>query len=156
MLTQLSRLTETVDGRFATAGELQFLKDYLETAPLRINVYKKIRNSAESIVTKTLQKKRTIQPQSFWVNGEDRTDTCRRDMGRMIKFAAAAILFSDLERLRSGTLVWYKTITIAFNFQSQTAQNYKLFQESVNEHLHPEEVKIADPSLKLIQSYLGS
>ncbi len=155
MLSQLQELTQTADGRFATAAELEFLKTYLEAAATRKQVYTTLRDQAPKIVNEVIQTKRANQPQAFQTAGRDTTDFCQRDLGMMLKLTASAILFGDLDRFRSNVLVWYRTITTAFGYQSQTAHTYKLLHKVVDQHLEPEARKVAGFALQLNPSILG-
>jgi Phycobilisome protein len=156
MLKQLAQLSVEAEGRYATDRELQFLKDYLQSAEQRMTVYTKIRNAEEKILHLVEAKKRTIDMGLFQMASKDITQICRRDLTMMLRCTAAAMLFGDLERLREGVLIWYRTIVKAFGYQKYTQVTYQVLQDAVNEQLDSEEVALIKPALQLNHSMLTS
>ena len=110
MLTQLGRVSLEADGRFATEAELQFLKDYLESADHRISAYQKIRDTEEQIMDQVEEKALEQNNRVFFKGTRDMSATCRRDRKQVLKSLAAAMLVSDLDYLRDSMLLWTSTL----------------------------------------------
>lgn len=149
MLTQLSRLSVEADGRYATAQELQFLKDYLESFELRVSAYEKIRDAEAEIIYLVEAKKQSLNPNLFKLGSQDVTEICRRDMVNILRHAAAALLVNDLDHLRSSLLLWCRTIVHAFKYKSYTEVTYKVLQDVVEQYLTPQEAALFRPILEL-------
>jgi hypothetical protein len=155
MLKQLARLSVEADGRYATADELQFLKDYLQSVDQRLSAYEKIRDAEEKIIPQVEEIKRSLDPNLFVMGSRDITEVCRRDMTNVIRCSAAALLINDLDRLRAGLLVWYQTIVRAFNYQRYAEITYQIIQDVVKEYLTAEEAELMLPILQLDHTILG-
>lgn len=155
MLTQLSRLSVKIDGRYAQASELQFLKKYIESVPLRISAYEKIREVETEIISKVVAKIEATEPQLLRSDSLDYTEICRRDMTQVLRYAAAALLFNERDRLQDGLLLWDKTIVKAIQRQQTCNKVYGLMQEVIKDYLTPEEVALFSALLVLSQITLG-
>ncbi len=156
MLTQLDRLTTDADGRFATASELQFLKDYLETVDERISAYQKIKAAEEGIVTNIQLMQKAEKPNCYTFSGKDQQSICRRDLTNAIRLSTTAMLFADLDLLRDGFLLWYRTIVKAFNYSHMADNTYgKKLPEMMKNLLSPSEFKLIQPMLALNHSILS-
>ncbi len=154
MLKQLARLSVEADGRYATASELQFLKDYFQSVENRISVYEKIRNVEEDIIPRMEAEKRAKDPTLFRLGERDVAERCQRDLKRGLRYAATAMLFNDLDYLRENPLLWYKTIVCAFGFEREMGITYELFQNLMKEYLAPEEAELMMPALQLYRTVL--
>ena len=155
MLKQLARLSVEADGRYATDQELQFLKNYLQSVDQRITSYEKIRDAEEKILHRLEAEKRMLQENLFAMGSRDITQICRRDMTMMLRCSAAAMLVDDLDCLREGLLLWYRTIVQAFNYQDYAKINYQIIQKVVKMYLEPEEAELIMPALQLDHSLLS-
>jgi hypothetical protein len=155
MLNQLTRLSVDADGRYATAEELQFLKDYLASTESRISAYEKIRDAEDEIMDQLEAEARTKNPHVFMKGSEDMTPVCRRDRKHLLKCAAAAMLIDDLDRLRDGLLMWQRTIIHAMKDEQASQLICRLLPNVIKQHLTPEEEAIMMPALRLNQALLG-
>lgn len=150
MLKELAKLTVETDGRYANASELQFLKNYLDSVENRVVAYEKVRTSAVDIIKKVEEEKHKIHPdfENFYI-------ICKRDVVDLLRYSAAAMLFEDLERLRNGMLVWYKTIVRAYNYEQDSDETYRILQDVIKLYLSEEEVNYIMPALQLNQAVLA-
>lgn len=151
MFSELVELTTNTDARYASSSELQFLKDYLEEVDIRVNAYTKIRDNAEEIADKVAEEKRKLNPKF-----EDWYGICKRDFFDLLRYLAASMLFDDLERLRNGMLIWYKTIVRAYNYDQDSDETYLVVQEIIKGYLSPEEFKYILPVLQVNHIILAS
>lgn len=153
MLKQLARLTVEADGRYATSGELQFLKDYLESVDQRVSAYEKIRDAADEMIAEVEAEKNTrnqAEPGKFFhIGSEDRSSVCIRDMRGILRCSAATMLLGDLDRMREAVLVWYQTIVRAFGYEMDMEIMYQFLETVVKKHLTPEEFAVVKPMLQL-------
>lgn len=149
MLKQLAHLSVEADGRYATAEELQFLKDYLQSVELRVSAYEKIRAAEEKIIYLVEAKKRSLNANLFQLNSQDVTQVCKRDMVNVLRHAAAALLINDFDRLRSGLLLWYQTIVRTFKYERYAEVTYQVIQDVVKQYLTPQEAALFCPILEL-------
>lgn len=156
MFKQLTKLSIDADGRYATAAELQFLEDYLATAEERISAYEKIREHEEQIIHRWEAAKRGLKEDTFHMGERDVTEICRRDMTNVFRCSATAMLFSDLDRLREGLLIWYQTIVRAYNYTQYAKVSYLIIQETVKEFLSETEAALLMPTLKLDHTILSN
>ena len=154
MLTQLSRLSVEADGRYATAQELQFLKDGFETIDDRISVYEKIRDAEAEIIPRMEVEKRAADATLFRLAERDVAERCQRDLRRGLRYAAAAVLFSDLDYLRENPLLWYRTIVCSFGFAREIGITYEILPKVVKEYLTAEEAELMMPALQLYRTLL--
>lgn len=156
MLTQLDRLTTEADGRFATATELKFLRDYLDTVDERVETYQKIGTAADNMVSEIQQRQLSVKSSCYTFNGKDQSSICRRDLTNAIRLSATAMLFSDLDLLRDGFLLWYRTIVKSFNYTHMADNTYgKQLPEMMQKLLSPAEYKYMKPVLSLNHSILA-
>lgn len=150
MLKQLADLTLEADANYATSAQLEFLKDYLDSVDSRIQAYKKIRNAADDIIEQVKLEKQKLNP-----DFKDWYYICKRDTVDLLRYSAAAMLFDDLERLRNGMLIWYKTIVRAYNYEQDSDETYRLLQDVIKNYLSPEEVDLVMGALQLNHAVLA-
>ncbi len=155
MLKQLARINVDADGRFATEAELQFLKDYLESADHRISAYEKIRDAEEEIMDQVEEMALAKDPRVFYKGTRNMTATCRRDRKLNLQCSAAAMLVNDLDRLRDDLLLWQRTLVKAFQTDDASKLTYQLLPQVVKQELTPEEAHQITPALQLSQALIG-
>ena len=155
MLRQLSQLSIDTDGRYASATELQFLKDYLKSADQRITAYEKIRDAADQIIDQVEAAACEIEPNVFHQGPRDLTAMFRRDRKHNLRFSSASMLFNDLERLRDSLLIWKRTIISAVKQEHASQIVCQVLSGIVKQHLTPEEAALMMPSLQLDKTFLG-
>jgi hypothetical protein len=154
MLKQISRVSVAADGRYATATELQFLKDYFQTVEGRVAVYEKIREAEEEIVDRVEKKMRQLNPKIFMKGTQDVSALFRRDTRIVLRGAAVATLFDDLDRLRDGLLLWHRTIIKAIGVEDITQLTHQVLPEVIKELVNADELALIMPALQLNYSVL--
>lgn len=152
MLSELTHLSIEADGRYATADELKFLKDYLQSLEKRLSAYQKIQASQEKIIEQVAAKMQSINPQIFQKGKQDVRQTCQRDREMVLRYTATALLTNDLERLQTALLYWLQTIVRAFNNQESAQITYQVMSEVICQYLTDEEVALIAPILELNHS----
>ncbi|AHB89408.1 allophycocyanin alpha subunit [Thermosynechococcus sp. NK55a] len=155
MLRQLEKLSLETDGRYASAQELEFLKNYLATVEQRISAYEKIRDAEEKILDEVERQLRARNPYIFRKGNQDYSAVCRRDRRHVLRLGATAMLFGDLNALREGFLLWYRTIIKAFRDEKAAQVTYQVLPQVVNQALSSEEAPLMQPVMSLTQSILG-
>ena len=156
MLQQLARLSIETDGRYATAEELQFLKDYLQSVDQRIDTYKKIRDAEEQIAARVAEKMLEVDPNVFRKGDQDMSTICKRDRKHTLRCSSAAMLVDDLDRLQNGLLLWQRTIVHAFNDTHPTEVTYQVMPDVLQEYLAPKQAELMMPAVELDGSVLAS
>lgn len=154
MLTQLARLSIETDGRYASDSELDFIEDYCETLETRISTYEKIRDAAVEIIPRMAVEKKKVDPTFFQLAGKDVTERCQSDLQRGLRYAATAVLFSDLDYLRENPLLWYRTIVHSFGFDRDIDATYEIFPTVVKDYLSDEEMALVSPVFQVYRSVL--
>ncbi|MBL1210829.1 hypothetical protein [Geminocystis sp. GBBB08] len=144
MLKQFADLTIEADGRYAQDYELKFLEDYLDSQHLRMSAYLKIRDNATKIVEAVRVGKQKRNPEF-----QDYYGTCKRDLIDLIRYCAAALLFDDMERLRTNMLLWFQTIARSYTFEEDNNDTYEVLSQVIQTFLTPEEAKLALPIFEL-------
>ena len=155
MLTQLSRLSTDADGRYASAQELQFLKDYLETTQDRINTYRTIRDNEAFLIEGLHHQVKMTDGNSLYKGERDVSDFFKRDLKHVLRVSAVSMLFSDLDFLREGLLLWHRTILKAFNVERPSQVACQHLQEVMLQYLSPEQYKLMSPTVGLVRAILG-
>ena len=156
MLKQLARLSNETEGRYASSGELQFIKDYIDSVDTRISAYEKMQLAEAEIISKVAEIRSAAEPDLFAkVSQVDGTTACRRDFTRILRHSAAALLFDDHDRMPENFLLWYKTIVRTFKYDRAAGITYKVMQEVAQEYLTPQESALLNPILHLNQVVLG-
>jgi hypothetical protein len=154
MLTQLSNLALETDGRYATAEELQFLKDYLKTTDQRIQAYQKIRDN-EPFMIEDLHDQAKAVGANLYKGSKDVSSFFKRDQKHALRTGAAAMLFNDLDFLREGLLLWHRTILKAFGVEQPSQVACQVWPEVISKYLSPDQCKLMAPSIGLIRAILG-
>ncbi len=144
MLKQFGDLTLEADGRYAKDYELKFLEDYLKSQEIRLSAYTKIRDNADEIIEAVRVGKQKRNPEF-----KDYYATCKRDLIDLVRYCAAALLFDDMERLRTNMLLWFQTISRAYNFENDNIDTYEVLLSVIPDFLNPEETKLALPIFEL-------
>ena len=144
MLREISGLTLETDGRYATDGELQFLDSYCDSLDLRISAYQKIANSHKQIIDRV-----KVVRQEKQGHEEDLPAICRKDLMFLIRYSAAALLFDDLERLRTGMLLWHQTISRSFHYEEHSNEMYDILLQVIPEFVSQEELELVLPVFEL-------
>lgn len=156
MLKQLNQLSIDTDGRYATATELQFIKDYLKSADQRIVAYEKIRDAEEQIMEEVKDKACSINPKLLVRPSGDVSDFCYRDRKRLLMNFAATMLINDLDRFRDGVLAWLRTLVHAVIIEGEASQLIgQLFSDALEQHLTAEEAKLIMPVIQLNKAFMG-
>jgi hypothetical protein len=155
MLTQLKRLSIEADCRYASTQELKFCDEYFQSLPLRLSAYQKLKESAEEIIDKTEAKMRASDSQIFVNSAGDFTQTWRKDIQQLVRYAAAALLFNDSDRLNEGLLIWHSTIAKSYKFDHTCKTTFRFMPEVVKEYLSPQELALFAPILSLNGVVLG-
>ena len=155
MLKQLESLSLNAEGRYATAQELKFIKDFIPTVDLRLSAYRKIRDAEDEIVEQVQNTMRRIKPEIFQTKSGDVSAVCQRDIKIILRSASAAMLVNDLDRLRENILLWQKIIIKVFKEQHIARMVHLSLPEIVMEFLTPEEFDFVEPALKLNQAILA-
>ncbi|PSB00733.1 phycobilisome protein [Merismopedia glauca] len=155
MLTQLKRLSIEADGRYASPQELQFCDEYFQSLPLRLSAYQKLKESADEIIALTELKMRAIDPKIFINSTGDFTPTWKKDIEQLVRYAAAALLFNDSDRLNEGLLIWHSTIAKSYKFDRTCKRTFQVMPEVMREYLSPEEFDLLSPLLSLNGVVLG-
>lgn len=148
MLTQTQNLYQETDGRYATDEELQFFRDYIESFPLRLTTYNKIRTSEALIVQQVQSQIRARAPHLLQRGDQDLSGKWKQDTLRILRHSALALLIDDQERLRDRLLLWFQTIMRAFNAQDSCDVTYSIMQKVVESLLTPEEAALLHPILE--------
>ncbi len=156
MLKQITKLTIEADGRYATEQELKFIKDYLDSADLRLSAYEKISNKSEEVLDKTKAMLDKKNPKLFARESKDLSSIWRRDVAIILRCSVAAMLVNDLDWLRDSLLLWHRTIVNANKTQHISEATYSVMPQVLAEYLTDEEIKLILPVLQLNQSVLNS
>lgn len=152
MLTQISHLSLEAEGRYATASELAFLKDYLQSTSLRINAYRKIQRSEKQILSEIGRRSRAVNPEIFNKAGKDVSKTCERDRALILRHSATAVLINDTEYLQHRLLYWLKTIVTSFQEQKNASLTYEIMSQIVTNYLSEEEAILFEPIWEMLNS----
>jgi hypothetical protein len=145
MLSQLARLSVAADGRYASATELQFLRDYFKSFNLRLSAYQKIQAAEKEIIRQVQAKVQSIDPNLLNNGSEDATSKWRLDTVRVLRHTAAAMLINDPERLQNRFILWFKTVLRALDVERSAEITHQVMLEVVRQHLTPEEAALFSP-----------
>lgn len=155
MLSQLARLSMEADGRYASAEELQFLKDYFQSLNHRMSAYKKIQASETEIMRQVEAQMLSLDPSLFRRGANDVTEKCRGDIVRVLRHSAAALLINDTERLRDRLLLWLQTILGAVQVRNTATVTYDVMKKVLKQYLTVEERNLFFPILDINRTLLG-
>lgn len=155
MFQQLTQLSLDADGRYATDAELQFLETYLESVPVRLSAYEKLRDATDELLD---QVESRIQRENYQIlrnEVRDMTSVWRRDVKITLRHAAAAMLMNDLERFKDCFLLWQRTIIQAFKTDHIAKATYADMQKLLDKFFTPEELAYILPLIQLSETVLG-
>jgi len=155
MLTQTQNLYRETDGRYANDEELQFLRDYIQSFPLRVTTYNKIRTSEALIVQQVQAQIRATAPQVLMRGDQDLSAKWKQDTIRILRHSALALLLDDQDGLRDRLLLWFQTIMRAFNAQKSCDITYSIMQEVIESLLTPKEATLLRPILEYNRQVLS-
>ncbi|NJN23188.1 MAG: allophycocyanin [Acaryochloridaceae cyanobacterium RL_2_7] len=154
MLKQLKQLVIDTEGRYATAEELAFIKDFLASSETRISIYEKIRDQEESLLDEFEFDALSLDESTYIVGTKNCHWIARRDCKLILRYLAISVLANSLERYRDGLLVWHRTIVKANRVQESSkkvrAAEYRVLEKNLSE----EEFDYVKPALMLSQSLL--
>ncbi|HTL89902.1 MAG TPA: phycobilisome protein [Leptolyngbya sp.] len=156
MLSQIQRLSQETEGRYATDEELRFLTDYARSFELRVQTYQKLQSHEVMIVQQVQAKMKSIDPMLFRQGSEDLTHKWKRDTLRVLRYSAAAMLIDDPESMRERFLFWFQTIMRAFNAQKTCGVTYTVMQDVIKQVLTPSEANLVLPILEVNRRMLGT
>lgn len=156
MLSQIQRLSQETEGRYANDDELNFLAEYVGTFELRVQTYQKLQAAETTIVQQVYAKMRSLDPTLFRSGNEDISNKWKRDTIRVLRYSAAAMLLNDPESLRERFLFWFQTIMRAFNAQKSCGVTYTVMQDVIKQVLTPSEAALILPILDVNRRMLGT
>ncbi|MEO1131077.1 MAG: allophycocyanin [Cyanobacteria bacterium J06639_1] len=152
MLNTVNQLSREIDGRYATADELQEIKDYLSTADRRISAYKKIRDVEQKIIDEIEARMLKEDAYIFRKGSKDLTGNYQYDTKNIMRCTAAAVLMDTLDRLRDDILLWQATVVKSFKVEHLAYRAYQLMPDVMRQYLNEEEMKLVMPALYLNQT----
>ena len=155
MLKKLEQLSLSVEGRYATERELQFIKDYLPSIDLRMSAYEKIRDAEAEMIKQLQNKMRQLKPDIFKTKSGDITAVCQRDIKVILRNAIAAMLINDLDRVRENILLWQRIIIRVFKERHIATMVHTTMPEIIEQYLTPDEFALVNPALQLNQAILA-
>ena len=157
MLNQLKQLASTVDGRYATDSELQFVRDYIESIDLRVTTYEKVRNTEDDVIHDVFKEVNEMDPDAFnvVVGAKSVKETCIRDRKYLLKHISAAMLVADMDRLRDALLVWQRTLVKATQHERPSKYVTKAMVNVIKKRFTPEEAELLIPNVVVSQSFLS-
>jgi hypothetical protein len=155
MLTQLSRLALESDGRYATAEELQFLKDYLQSVAQRAQVYKAVRDNEAFLLDELHNQAKTTDGSCLFKGTQEVSNFFKRDQKHILRVASASMLFNDLDFLREGLLLWHRTIIKAFGVERPTQVACQIWPNVMGKYLSTDQFAFMSPVVGLIRAILG-
>jgi hypothetical protein len=135
----------SADGRYLGDEELKAFEDYLSSHQLRLNIYTFLQEKSDNLILEVLREMTKSHRQVIQEHG----DKCRRDMGYVLQFAAVSILRNDDAFFTEHLVLWMQNIMIALKKEQQSAQAYRLLQQSIQHHLSKEESAIVNHYLDL-------
>lgn len=153
MLSQLKKLSDDTDGRYATDDELQFLDGYAHSFYVRVQTYQRLQIAEAMIVQQVLSKVRKLDPASFQRDHAEMK--WKRDTIRVLRYSAIALLLDDPNTLRERLLYWFRIIMKAFGTEKNCAITYQVMQEVVQQYLTPTQANLFCPILALNRQILG-
>lgn len=156
MLSQIQRLTQETEGRYATDEELRFLADYARSFELRVQTYQKLQACETQIIQEVQAKMQAIDASLFQQGNSDLTLKWKRDALRSLRYTAVAMLIDDTETLRERFLFWFQTVMRAFGAQRSCGITYTVMQEVVKRHLTPQQANLIVPILEVNRRILGT
>ena len=156
VLQQLSRLSSNIEGRYATAKELQFINDFQASLELRMSTYRRIRETETDILNATYDRSHLRAPNLFPKDDQSLNSLCKRDAQIILMSAALSMLTDDLEVIRDNLLLWQKTIIKAFDHQKYVRIFYQAMEEVIKEKFSSEEIELLRPALTLIFNTLSA
>ncbi|MBD1823364.1 phycobilisome protein [Cyanobacteria bacterium FACHB-DQ100] len=156
MLSQIQRLTQETEGRYATDEELRFLIEYARSYELRVQTYQKLQAFEAVIIQQVQAKMRAIDPMLFRQGNEDLTNKWKRDTVRVLRYSAATMLIDDPESMRERFLFWFQTMMRAFNAQKSCGVTYTVMQDVIKQVLTVNEANLILPILELNRRMLGT
>uniref|UniRef100_A0ACD5GUI0 Uncharacterized protein n=1 Tax=Desertifilum tharense IPPAS B-1220 TaxID=1781255 RepID=A0ACD5GUI0_9CYAN len=83
MITQLERLSQMADGRYATDAELLFLEEYIQSFSLRVQTYRQIQASEAELLEQVQHRIRQVDPALLLSNQTDLSGKWKRDTIRV-------------------------------------------------------------------------
>lgn len=157
MLSQLERLSQEIDGRYASDAELTFAIDYVRSFNLRIQTYQKLQEIESTLVQQAYVKIRAIDPTIFiGKNREDLSRQCVYDLTCGLRAIAAAVLLNDPDSLQEQFLQWLQTIMRSLGKTRTCDIVYSTLQEVVKQHLTPPQANLVCPLMELSRRALGT
>lgn len=155
MLSQLQKLTQVADGRYATDEELRFVTDLALSFGVRLQTYQRLQVAESLIVQQVYARMRAKDPSLFSYGNDDVSAKWKRDTIRVLRYSAIAMLLNDPATLQERLLFWMQTIMKAFGAQRSCETTYEVMQEVVTSLLTPEQAALFCPVLMLNQQLLG-
>lgn len=155
MLSQMERLRQEVDGRYATNEELKFFEEYVQSFPQRLSAYRRIQMTEAILIQQVQRKLRSQDPRLLRSGQQDVSGKWKRDTLRVLRYSALAMLINDPELLQESLLFWMQTVMRAFGAQRSCDVTYHLMQEVAQQHLPRTEAALFCPILELNRSVLG-
>lgn len=156
MLHKLHQLSIKADARYAKDAELEFIDSYINSFNIRLAAYQKIQSVEREIVDAVYQRLLQNNPQFFDKGGQDYTRKWRQDTTRVLRFAAMALLYDDVDLYKDRFLYWFQTLMYAFNTQENCNQTYTVMKEVVKEMLPTAHANLFCPFLEVTRTVLST
>lgn len=156
MLSQVKRLSLAADGRYASDAELEFLVNYVQSYPLRVQTYTDLQALETKLVQQAYLKIRSIDPALFNYNRADVSLKWKQDTIRVLRYTSVAVLIDDSTTLNERFLTWFQTIMRAFGTQRSCNITYRVLQDVVKQNLTIDQAELVCPILELTRIVLGT
>lgn len=150
MHSQLESLFDEAESRYLKTEELNLLDQYVGSIPVRVEVYRRLRDQELAIMQQVADQLQVELPQ-------EKTENLERSIKNALlalRYCAMAMLLNDDSFVQDRLLGWLSQTVQAYNMQSIDTVLYRSLNHRLSQILTPQQFNLISPHLTLVQNAL--
>lgn len=143
MHPQLETIFDDAESRYLKPDELQLLSQYVDSLPVRLNAYRKLRDRELEVMQPVADQLQAQLPNEKIENLERALKTAMLTL----RYCAMGLLLNDPSFAQDRLISWLGGTMRLYNIQSINTVLYRLMQQHLSQVLSPQEMNSLTPYL---------
>ncbi|OLP18862.1 hypothetical protein BST81_08060 [Leptolyngbya sp. 'hensonii'] len=150
MHPQIEAIFDEAESRYLKSEELDVLNQYVETLPIRLETYRRLRDEELAVMQQVADQLQAELPQEKIANLERSI----KNALLMLRYCAMAMLLNDESVVHERLLSWLRQNVQTYSTQTIDVVLYRLLNQRLSQTLSLQQMNLFSPLLKLAQSEL--
>ena len=150
MHPQLEAIFDDAESRYLKPDELQLLSQYVDSLPIRLNVYRTLRDRELEVMQPVADQLQAQLPNEKIENLERALKTAMLTL----RYCAMGLLLNDQSFAQDRLMSWLGGTMRLYSIQSINTVLYELIRQHLSQVLSPQEMNLLTPYLTLAETLM--